>query len=126
MEEPMKNILIIDDEKDLCFFVKANLELSGDYKVAFETDGEKGIKSAQRNKPDLILLDIVMPKFDGFEVLKRLKEDPHTITIPVIMLSALGDDDSKIKASGLYNEDYIVKPVEIDVLKSKINSILSR
>lgn len=122
----MKKILIIDDEEDLTFFVKANLELAGDYEVLIATSGKKGIKAARRHKPDLILLDIMMPQIDGFKVLEKLKASSETMIIPVIMLTAKGDDESKLKASSLYDEDYIVKPVQIEVLKSKIEEVLKR
>ena len=120
-----KKILIIDDEKDFAFFVKANLQLISTYDVFIATRGKKGIKTALKEMPDLILLDIMMPGMDGFEALKRLKNDERTYHIPVIMLTAKNEDESKIKASGLYADDYIVKPVEIKTLKAKIHKILS-
>ncbi len=121
-----KKILIIDDEEDLSFFVKANLELAGDYEVVVATSGKAGIKAASQYKPDLILLDIMMPKMDGFEVLKKLKSSHATFSIPVIMLTAKGDDESKLKASKLYDEDYIIKPVRIEFLKTRIEEVLGR
>ena len=119
----MRKILIIDDEEDLTFFVKANLELSNKYEVLIANSGKEGIKLAKRYRPDLILLDIMMPGMDGFEVLQNLKKAADTLSIPVIMLTAKGDDDSKIKAAGLYNEEYIVKPVRIDILNTKIEEV---
>jgi DNA-binding response OmpR family regulator len=89
------------------------------------TKGKKGLKAAVKEKPVLILLDIMMPGMDGFEVLKRLKKSEKTMRIPVIMLTARNEDESKIEAAGLYCENYIVKPVEIRVLNSKIHKILS-
>ena len=121
-----KKILIIDDEEDLSFFVKANLELAGAYEVIVAANGKTGIKAAIQHKPDLILLDIMMPKMNGFEVLEKLKGEHETLSIPVIMLTAKGDDESRLKASRRYNEDYIVKPVQIDTLKSKIEDVLGR
>jgi DNA-binding response OmpR family regulator len=119
-------VLIIDDEEDLTFFVKANLELAGDYEVNIANSGKEGLKIAARYKPDLILLDIMMPHMDGFEVLERLKNTPKTTSIPVIMLTAKGDEDSKVKSATLYNEGYIVKPVQIEFLKAKIEEVLER
>lgn len=126
MSQEKKKILIIDDEQDLCFFVKATLELLGNFKVIIARDGKRGIWAAILHKPDLILLDIMMPGIDGFEVLRRLKEGTKTVSIPVIMLTARNDEESKLKAAGLYDEDYIVKPFETEVLKSKIESTLAR
>jgi len=121
-----KKILIIDDEEDLTFFVKANLELVGDYEVIIATSGKDGVAIASSQDVDLILLDIMMPKMDGFEVLEKIKKSPGILAIPVIMLTAKGDIDSKLKASGLYDEDYIVKPVPIEILKVKIEEALKR
>lgn len=120
-----KKILIIDDEEDFCFFVKKNLEAISNYEIITANKGKKGIQIARKKKPDLILLDIMMPGIDGFEVLKRLKANEETQNIPVIMLTAKEEDESKIKASGLYCEDYLVKPVEKLVLRAKIHKVLS-
>jgi len=68
----------------------------------------------------------MMPKMDGFEVLDKIKKTKGTLSIPVIILTAKGDIDSKIKAAGLYDEDYIVKPVQIEILKVKIEEALKR
>ena len=122
----MKKVLIVDDERDFCFLIKDNLEITGKYKVIIATDGKNGIRAAMDHKPDLILLDIIMPVMDGFEVLKRLKEEEKTQSIPVIMLTAKTDDDSKTRAASLYNEDYIVKPVGMAELRAKIAKVLSK
>ena len=122
----MKKILIIDDEKDFGFFVKQNLELVGGYSVIVTTGGKDGIAAALRYKPDLILLDVIMPQMSGFEVLQALKDGTATTMIPVIMLTAVDTDEAKEKALGLYNEDYIVKPVAISELKAKIDAVLAR
>jgi two-component system OmpR family response regulator len=122
----MKKILIIDDEKDFGFFVKQNLELVGGYSVIVTTGGKDGIAAALRYKPDLILLDVIMPQMSGFEVLQTLKDGTATTMIPVIMLTAVDTDEAKEKALGLYNEDYIVKPVAISELKAKIDAVLAR
>lgn len=121
-----KIILIIDDERDFCKLVKMNLEMLGDFKIVAALGGKEGIKVARRTKPDLILLDIIMPKMDGFEVLKTLKEDDATISIPVIMLTAKKDEPSKLKASQFFDEDYITKPVEANELKARIKDALER
>ena len=118
-------ILIIDDEEDFCYFIKANLQLISNYEIIVAHKGKKGLKLASKEKPDLILCDIMMPGIDGFEVLSKLKKNEGTSHIPVIMLTAKNEDESKIKAAGLYCEDYIVKPAEIKVLKAKIHKVLS-
>lgn len=120
-----KRVLLIDDEKDFCTVVKMNLELSGKFTVLTASNGKEGIQLAKSAKPDVILLDIVMPKMDGFEVLKQLKKLPDTIPIPVIMLTAVDTDESRIKAAGIYSEYYITKPVTTNDLMTKIDSVLS-
>ncbi len=117
-------ILIIDDEKDFCHFMRMNLESTNKYKIFVSTNARSGIKTAIRKKPDLVLLDIMMPNISGFEVLQKLKENINTTSIPVIMLTALSDDESVAKAMGLYSNEYIVKPVEMDSLVSKIDRVL--
>lgn len=122
----MKRILLIDDEKDFGFFIKENLEFTGGYSVTVATNGKDGISIAMRQKPDLIILDIVMPHMTGFEVLETLKANKDTTTIPVMMLTAVDTDEAKEKALRLYTEDYIVKPVSMLELRTKINAIFAR
>jgi DNA-binding response OmpR family regulator len=114
------SILVIDDEKDLAFFIKQNLEFLGGCRVITCDNARKGLWFAVWRRPDLILLDIMMPGMDGFEVLTRLKHNKRTINIPVIMLTARGDEGSKLKACELYNQDYIVKPFEVKNLQERI------
>jgi DNA-binding response OmpR family regulator len=121
-----EKILIIDAEKDFAHFVKDNLQLISNYTVITASRGKKGVRIALKENPDLILLDVMMPGMDGFEVLKRLKRNEKTYHIPVIMLTAKSDDESKITASGLSVDDTIVKPVEAKVLRTKIRSVLSQ
>lgn len=121
-----KNILIIDDEKNFCLLIKKNLELLGDFEVSIATDGKTGIKMAQVMKPHLILLDILMPGMDGFKVLEELKKGGDTIGIPVVMLSAKEDNEAKLRAVRLYDEEYIVKPIEDTELKTIIEKVLAR
>jgi DNA-binding response OmpR family regulator len=122
-----RKVLMVEDEEDFSRIVKMNLELlDADYFVERANSGKEGLKKAVSFKPDVILLDIMMPKMDGFEVLKRLKDNPDTSAIPVIMLTAKSDEESRLQASQLYNEDYITKPIEAPDLKAKIEEILSR
>ncbi|MDP2912415.1 MAG: response regulator [Candidatus Omnitrophota bacterium] len=121
-----KKILIIDDEGDFCELIKANLELRGSFEVFIAINGKEGIDIARRVKPDIVLLDIRMPEMNGFEVLKRLKRDNATVAIPVIMLSALVDEESKLMAAQLFNELYITKPVKFEDLENSIGEVLKR
>ncbi len=119
-----KKILIIDDEEDFCKLVKLNLEITDKFDVEIVNDGESGLKLAKKFKPDLVVLDIMMPGMDGYQVLEKLKKDITTIGIPVIMLSAKSDIDSKVKAAQLYDDLYIVKPVDTTTLEAKIDHVL--
>jgi CheY-like chemotaxis protein len=122
-----KKILIIDDEKGICDVVKQGLEKLGDFKVSVAMNGEEGIRTAKKSRPDLILLDIRMPgKYDGVETLKRLKKDENTLAIPVVMMTAVLDESIKLECSGLYDELYLEKPVDLAVLKTKIEEVLKR
>jgi two-component system OmpR family response regulator len=116
-------ILVIDDEPNICSLVSNFLGKKG-FKAISANSGKDGIKAANRFRPDLILLDITMPTMDGFAVLEKLKHSDKTISIPVIMLTGRSDEDSKIKASGLYSEYYLVKPFQLEELESKIKEVL--
>ena len=106
-----KKILIIDDESDLTYFMKKHLEATGDYEVITATGGEEGIEAAINHQPSLILLDIVMPEMDGFEVLRRLrKEHPQTRNIPVAINTALKEPEHSAAAEKFGIVDYIIKP----------------
>ena len=122
----MKKVLIIDDEKDFSYFVKKDLEMTGAYIVLTAANGKDGIDMALRHRPDVIILDVIMPQMGGFEALSVLKANKRTTDIPVIMLTAIDNDEAKEKALGLYNEDYIVKPVSVSELKTRIDKVLAR
>lgn len=127
-DEPIKKkkILLIDDETDFAKLVKKNLESIGDFEVYTADEGSQGITLAKKIKPVLILLDIMMSGVDGFGVLEKLKADVDTLHIPVIMLTARTDEESMVKAAGLYEDAYISKPVEAQDLKVKIEEVLKR
>jgi DNA-binding response OmpR family regulator len=118
-------ILIIDDEPDFCHFMKMNLKTMTNFKVYTANSGKSGFKMAVKKKPDIIFLDIIMPKSDGFDTLQLLKQDPDTMSIPVIMLTALDQEELQTQASSLYSEDYLRKPIGMDLLLSKIEQVLA-
>jgi DNA-binding response OmpR family regulator len=121
----VKRILIIDDELYFAKLVKMNLELSGNFKVETALKGREGVKLAVKLKPHLILLDLLMPDIDGFEVLEILKKDPKTARIPVIMLSAKSDEETRIQV--LKKKDvklFITKPIGAEELRGKITKVL--
>jgi len=124
--ESKKKILLIDDEKDFCFFLKGNLESTGKFEVIATSSGKKGIKLACEEKPDLILLDLNMPEMSGSEVAQSLRDRSETKKIPLIFLTALITEDEMGSESmaniGGYN--YIAKPVTTKELVAVIKKIL--
>ncbi len=121
-----KRIVVIDDEENVCVALKRILEVVGGYRVSTALNGKEGLKLVRKILPDLVLLDIIMPGIDGFEVLKRLKDDIKTMSIPVVVLSAETREASKIKGARLYTDLYITKPVDPDDLLTKIAQVFKR
>jgi CheY-like chemotaxis protein len=119
-----KKILVVDDEPHIVKLVSSRLEANG-YEVIAASDGKEGIEKAKEEQPDLILLDIAMPKMTGHEVLKKLKEDKDTKSIPVIMITGRSGAEDIVQCIADGGAvDYIVKPyIAADFLK-KINSAL--
>ena len=118
-------VLVVDDEPDVVMMLRRRLEKEG-YQVVSAPDGEQGLRMAQETRPDLILLDIMMPRMKGREVCARLKADPITADTPVIFLTALGLPDHVKAGMDLGAEDYIVKPVAPAVLRERIMVCLAR
>jgi len=122
----MKKILIIDDEKDLCYFVKKNLEAMGAFEVAVCYNGAGGIKLAKELRPDLILLDILMPGVDGVYVAESLKANKDTEHIPIIFLTAMvGEKEAEERKNIIGGWHYIAKPVKVKELLQLINTLLT-
>jgi DNA-binding response OmpR family regulator len=118
-------ILIIDDEKDLIELVRYNLEKDG-YDAISANDGQTGLEIAQRHKLDLIVLDLMMPGMDGLEVCRRLRTDPRTGRIPLIMLTAKATEADRIVGLELGADDYITKPFSPRELVARVKAILRR
>jgi len=116
------SILLVDDEERILNFLKTKLKSSG-YDVMLARDGNEAIKQARDQEPDLIILDVMMPKKDGFEALRELR---LFSTVPVIMLSAVGEDADRIKGLGLGADDYLPKPFNPDELIARIEAVRRR
>jgi CheY-like chemotaxis protein len=120
-----KTILVIDDEEDFCYFVKLNLEETGNYEVLTATSGAEGIKKAINFQPDIILLDIIMPNMTGTQVAEALLNNKSTKNIPIIFVTAIakrsevGRKDEKIGG-----RLFMFKPVQFDDLMTEIDSQL--
>ena len=106
-----KKILVVDDEPHIVKVVKSRLEANG-YAVVTASNGEEAIVKAQHEKPGLIILDVLMPGLNGFEVLEKLKQDKATSYIPIIMLTCEGQTDNIFKAQELGVADYLIKPFD--------------
>lgn len=122
---PSEHILVVDDEEDILELVSYNLSKAG-YRVSKAATGEDAIKAARAKTPDLILLDLMLPGVDGFEVCNTLKRDPRTVNIPVIMLTARSEEPDVVAGLELGADDYITKPFSPRVMLARIRAVLRR
>jgi two-component system, OmpR family, alkaline phosphatase synthesis response regulator PhoP len=120
-----KRIILIEDEEDIASLLKLQAELSG-YKLHVEVDGLNGYRAVEREKPDLVLLDIMLPGQNGFDVCRKMKSSPHLKAIPIIIITAKSEEIDIILGLELGADDYIAKPFSTKVLFSKIRAILRR
>ncbi len=120
-----EQILIIDDEEDILELVKYNLSKDG-FSILTAATGEEGLKIARLEHPDLIILDLMLPGIDGLDVCKLLKNDMETRGIPIVMLTAKGDEADIVAGLELGADDFIVKPFSPKVLSARVKSVLRR
>ncbi len=125
METPNQTILLVDDEDDILEFLSYNLQKNG-YQVVTAKDGEEGIKKALKHKPDLIILDVMMPRMDGIETCDQLRKIDELGNPIIIFLTARSEDYSQIAGYEVGADDYIHKPIKPKILISKIKSLLRR
>ena len=119
----MSRILVIDDDQAIAELVKINLELLG-HQVTTANDGIKGLALAQQNRPDLVVLDVMMPDLDGFEVTRRLRSDPVTAGVPIFILSATADPNAEKQCLAAGATGFIRKPVLLRELADRIKKSL--
>ena len=120
----MRTILVVDDEQDIIDFVRYNLRKEG-YAVLTARTGKQALEQSH-HEPDLILLDVMMPELDGWEVLKQLKANSRTAAIPVVFLTAKGADVDEVVGLELGADDYIVKPISVPKLIARIKNVLRK
>jgi diguanylate cyclase (GGDEF)-like protein len=120
-----ETVLIVDDDPDVARFVEVNLRSAG-YDVAVASNGEEALERAVELRPDLILLDVMMPKLDGFEVAQRLRRDPRTSSSSVIMLTAKALSSDKVLGLSSGADDYIIKPFDPVELLARVKGTLRR
>lgn len=120
-----QTILVVDDEKDLLDLIEYNLKKEG-FKVLKAENGEKGIEVAKEHNPDLVLLDIMMPKMDGLEAVELMRKDDALKRIPIIFLTARSDERTEIEGLDKGGDDFITKPISTTKLVSRIKAVLRR
>lgn len=120
-----EKILVVEDEEDILELLRFNLAKEG-FAVSSALTGEDGLKKARAEMPELLLLDLLLPGMDGLQVAKRLKEDPATRNIPIVMLTAKGEEADIVAGLELGADDYITKPFSKKVLVARLRAVLRR
>ena len=119
-----KRVLVVDDEPDVLLLCRVNLEFEG-YDVATAPDGEAGLEACRELKPDVVLLDVMMPKMDGWQVLEAIKADEDLAHIPVVMLTAKVQDEDQIRGWSAGAAEYITKPFSPLSLSQVIGDVIT-
>ena len=122
---PKETILVVDDEKDIRDLVSFNLEKNG-YRTSCVASGEEALVKARTHLPDLIVLDLMLPGVDGFDVCRRLKSDAATARIPVLMLTARSEEADVVAGLELGADDYVTKPFSPRVLLARVRTLLRK
>jgi len=121
----MPTIMVVDDDEDFTTLYKEYLGMVG-FETIIENQSWKALEVALSARPDLFLLDLMMPEPDGFKLCRLLRANMNFVRTPIIIVTALNDTDSKLVALGAGANDYITKPFHIDELKSRINTLLEK
>lgn len=122
-ETVSSKILIVDDERDMTHFLSVRLRSRG-YDVSTASDGREALSQIKKNRPDLVLLDVMMPKFNGYEVCRYLKQDEDTKNIPIIFLTARDQIQDRVLAKESGADDFLSKPFEGKLLVNKVENWL--
>lgn len=120
-----KNIFVVEDEEDILELLRYHLTREG-YQVTTATRGEDAVKAIQRKPPDLILLDLMLPGLDGLDVCRALKQDPKTACLPIVMVTAKGEESDIVTGLELGADDYIAKPFSMKVLMARVRTVFRR
>jgi len=121
----MKKILVIDDSEANLLLINSVFEDNPNIKVIVESNSSKAVGDIKKSMPDLILLDLMMPHIDGFQILDQIKSDQEINRIPIIIVSARLDGEAKLRTSSYGVIDFIEKPISLDLIESKINKVLN-
>ena len=125
MAADKKHILVIEDEEDVIELLRYNLTREG-FGVATATRGETGLQAVLQKRPDLILLDLMLPGMNGLEVCRQLKKDPKTAGIPIIMVTAKSEESDVVAGLQVGADDYVTKPFSVKVLVSRVRVVMRR
>jgi two-component system, OmpR family, alkaline phosphatase synthesis response regulator PhoP len=120
-----ESILVVEDEDDIRELLRYNLDKEG-YRVVWAASGEEALKAVKDSEPDLVLLDLMLPGVDGLEVCRSLKQDPHTRNLPIVMLTAKGEEADIVAGLELGADDYVTKPFSLRVLLARVRAVLRR
>ncbi|TMC22466.1 MAG: response regulator transcription factor [Chloroflexi bacterium] len=124
-KQPLQKVLVIDDEENIIEFIRLGLRYEG-FQIEAASNGEEGVTAAQRLTPDVIILDVMMPDIDGLEVCRRLRSNPTTRDIPILMLTAKDHVQDRIAGLRTGADDYLTKPFDFDEMLERIKAILRR
>ena len=119
----MKKVMVIDDDEDFTNLYKTTLRAAGFDAIAVN-ESPAAVEMAYLVKPDIFVIDLMMPDIDGFQLCRMIRADPVLKNTPIIIVTALTDNDSRMVAIGAGANDYLTKPFQIDVLKSRINALI--
>ena len=120
-----RHILVVDDERDLADLLQYNLQKSG-YRVSVARNGRSAVEMAVGSTPDAIILDVMLPELSGTEVARRLRTNPVTATVPILMLTAKGEEVDQVVGLTVGADDYVTKPFSIKVLLARLEALLRR
>lgn len=120
-----KRILVVEDDPHVVIFVTDTLEYMG-FEVLIARNGLAGLEKAVKEKPNLLILDVMMPEMDGYEVCRRLKSEPKTRNLPILMLTAKGQIQDKVKGLDIGADDYLAKPYDKEEFESRVKALIRR
>src|SRR6202158_1316032 len=121
----MKRVLLIEDDRDIVELVRYNLEREG-FQVAAATDGASGLAQVKKTPPDVLVLDLMLPKISGLEICKEIRRDPALNRLPILMLTARGEESDRIVGLELGADDYVTKPFSPRELVARVKALLRR
>src|SRR4029079_18313227 len=117
-----ERILVVDDNADMREYLR---QLLCDWTIEIATDGAVALEAARERRPDLVITDVMMPRLDGFGLLRELRRDPRTDTVPVLMLSARAGKEARVSGLSAGADDYIIKPFSARELTARVHSLLA-